>query len=201
MLKFVPQAAYSVPDPIWTTAIIVATHAFMVWDTLYGVDLKLNPHPQMCAGHKLSSDGLTWTFTLRPGLLWHDGEKVRAIDATTSIRRWSERDSFGQRIAALTAEMKPLDDNRFQIRLTKPFPLMRYALGAQNCFIMPERMAKQSSKQAITEFVGSGTVRFRSRLPATPHTSNTCCFGRSGCRASRDGRSSARTANAAPDRR
>jgi peptide/nickel transport system substrate-binding protein len=161
VLKFVPQAAYSVPDPIWTTAIIVATHAFMVWDTLYGVDLKLAPHPQMCAGHEVSSDGLTWTFTLRPGLLWHDGEKVRAIDATTSIRRWAERDSFGQRIAALTAEMKPLDDTRFQIRLTRPFPLMLYALGAQNCFIMPERMAKQPAKEPIKEFVGSGPFRFR----------------------------------------
>ena len=93
VLKFVPQAAYSVPDPIWTTAIIVATHAFMVWDTLYGVDLKLAPQPQMCAGHEVSADGLNWTFTLRPGLLWHDGERVRAIDCTTSIRRWSESPS------------------------------------------------------------------------------------------------------------
>jgi peptide/nickel transport system substrate-binding protein len=161
VLRFVPQAAYSAPDPIWTTAIIVATHAYMVWDTLYGVDIGLTPHPQMCAGHEVSHDGLNWRFTLRPGLLWHDGEKVRAIDAVTSIKRWSERDSFGQRIAALTAEMKALDDSRFSIRLTKPFPLMLYALAAQNCFIMPERMAKTPANQAIKEYVGSGPFRFR----------------------------------------
>ncbi|MEJ1975946.1 MAG: ABC transporter substrate-binding protein, partial [Acetobacteraceae bacterium] len=47
VLRFVPQAGYSTPDPIWTTAIVVQTHAFMVWDTPpYGVDLALNPKPQ-----------------------------------------------------------------------------------------------------------------------------------------------------------
>ena len=59
LLRFVPQAAYSSPDPVWTTAIVVATHALMVWDTLYGVDLALTPRPQMCAGHELSADALT----------------------------------------------------------------------------------------------------------------------------------------------
>lgn len=160
LLRFVPQAAYSSPDPVWTSAIVVGTHALMVWDTLYGVDLALTPKPQMCAGHEVSADGLTWTFTLRDGLLFHDGEKVRAIDATTSIRRWAERDTFGQRLIALTAELTALDDTRLRFRLTEPFPHMLYALGAQNCFIMPERMAKTSANQPITEYIGSGPFRF-----------------------------------------
>jgi peptide/nickel transport system substrate-binding protein len=160
-LRFVPQAAYSAPDPIWTSAIIVATHAFMVWDTLYGVDIHLTPHPQMCTGHELSDDGLTWVFTLRDGLLFHDGEPVRSQDAITSIQRWAKRDSFGQRLTGLTAEMTALDDCRFRIRLTQPFPQMLYALGAQNCFIMPERLARTSPDQAIKEYIGSGPFVFK----------------------------------------
>jgi peptide/nickel transport system substrate-binding protein len=160
VLRFVPQAAYATPDPVWTSAIIVATHAFMVWDMLYGVDLHLTPHPQMCAGHEVSEDGLTWTFTLRDGLLFHDGAPVRAGDAVASIRRWAERDAFGQRLAGLTAEMTALDDKRLRIQLTAPFPQMLYALGT-TCFIMPERMAQIPATEPVKEFVGSGPFRFR----------------------------------------
>ncbi len=160
VLRFVPQAAYSSPDPVWTTAIVVATHALMVWDTLYGVDLGLTPRPQMCAGHDVSADGLIWTFTLRDGLLFHDGAPVRGIDAIASIRRWGQRDTLGQRLLALAAEMTAPDDRHFRIRLTEPFPQMLYTLGADNCFIMPERMARTSPNQPITEYVGSGPFRF-----------------------------------------
>ena len=161
VLRFVPQAAYSVPDPVWTTAIVVQTHAFMVWDTLYGVDIGLAPQPQMCAGHEVSDDGLAWTFTLRPDLLFHDGAKVRAVDAVASIRRWAPRNSFGQRLLEVTAEMAALDDARLRIRLTQPFPPMLYALASQNCFVMPERMAATSPNAPIKEFVGSGPFRFK----------------------------------------
>src|SRR5690242_14171055 len=140
VLKFVPQADLANPDPIWTTATVAINHGYMVWDTLYGINNALEGQPQMCAGHDISSDELTWTFTLRDGLKFTDGEPVRAVDCTTSISRWAGKNPFGQTLVALTDEMKPLDDKRFQIRLKKRFRQMTYALGSQNCFIMPERM-------------------------------------------------------------
>ncbi len=160
VLRFVPQAAYSSPDPVWTSAIVVATHALMVWDTLYGVDLGLTPRPQMCAGETVSADGLVWDFTLRPGLLFHDGVPVRGADCVASIRRWGQRDTLGQHLLALALEISAPDDTHLRIRLSAPFPQMLYTLGAQNCFIMPERMARTPPNQPITEFVGSGPFRF-----------------------------------------
>jgi peptide/nickel transport system substrate-binding protein len=160
VLRFVPQAAYSVPDPVWTTAIVVVTHSLMVYDTLYGVDMKLVPQPQMCAGSTVSADGLVWDFTLREGLLFHDGAPVRGVDAAQSIRRWGQRDTFGQQLLALTAEMTAPSDRTFRIRLTAPFPRMLYALGASGCFIMPERVAKTPAGEAIKDFTGSGPFRF-----------------------------------------
>jgi peptide/nickel transport system substrate-binding protein len=160
VLKFVPQANLSFLDPIWTTATVAANHGYLVWDTLYGVTAKLEPKPQMVAGHQISDDKLTWTFTLRDGLLWHDGEPVRPIDCTTSIKRWGQRNPFGQFLMSRVAEMKELDDKRFQVILTKPFPMMPYALGSQGCFIMPQRMAQTDGFKQITEYVGSGPYKF-----------------------------------------
>jgi peptide/nickel transport system substrate-binding protein len=161
ILHFVPQANLANPDPIWTTATVAINHGYMVWDTLYGIDDGLVGRPQMVAGHELSSDELTWTFTLRDGLQFTDGEPVRAIDCTTSIARWQVKDPFGQSLAAQTNEMKPLDDKRFQIRLKHRFPQMSYALGAQNCFVMPARMARTPAFEQIKEYTGSGPFIFK----------------------------------------
>ncbi len=159
-LRFVPQANLTSPDPIWTTANVTRNHAYMVWDTLYGLDAALKPQPQMCAGHELSDDQLTWRFTLREGLVFHDGTPVRAVDCIASITRWSKRDTFGQLIAARLAEMHALDDQRFELRLTRPFPLLPMAIANNNCFIMPERLAKTDAFKQIDEIVGSGPYRF-----------------------------------------
>jgi peptide/nickel transport system substrate-binding protein len=161
LLHFVPQANLANPDPIWTTATVAINHGYMVWDTLYGIDDALVGKPQMVGGHEVSGDELTWTFTLRDGLKFTDGEPVRAIDCTTSIHRWQGKDPFGQTLATLTEEMKPLDDKRFQIRLKKRFRQMTYALGAGNCFVMPERMAKTPASEQIKEYIGSGPFIFK----------------------------------------
>ena len=155
-----PQANLSALDPVWTTATVVINHAFMVYDTLYGMDDAGEMRPQMCAGHEVSDDELTWTFTLRDGLMFHDKEKIRALDCVTSIARWAARDSFGQQLTAATQEMKALDDQRFTIRLKKPFRLMLYGLGARYCFMMPERVARTSPLEQLKDPTGSGPFRF-----------------------------------------
>ncbi|RKK04107.1 ABC transporter substrate-binding protein [Pseudoroseomonas wenyumeiae] len=159
VLRFVPEGNLANPDPIWTTTTIARNHGAMIWDTLYGLDDHFEPQPQMVAGHELSDDRLTWRFTLRDGLMFHDGEKVRAIDCITSIQRWARRRPLGQTLLARAEEMKALDDNRFEIRLNKPYSLMTRAF-ADSCFIMPERIAKTDSFQQIGEYVGSGPFRF-----------------------------------------
>ena len=163
-IRFVPQADLSSIDPVWTTATVAFNHGMMVYDSLYGIDASLTPQPQMVESHEISDDKLTWTFTLRDGLLFHDNQPVRAIDCTTSIKRWGARKGFGQKLLSLTDEIKPLDDKRFQIKLKSPFPLMTFALGGPDiCMIMPQRSAEVDPFKQISDPTGSGPFRF---LPA-----------------------------------
>jgi len=136
-LRFVPEANLSTLDPVWTTATIAIIHANTIYDTLYGINTAGECLPQMCAGHEVSADELTWTFTLRDGLVWHDKEKVKAQDCVMSVKRWAVRDPFGQQLMLTANEITSLDDKRFQVRLKKPFRQMTYAFGARNCFMMP----------------------------------------------------------------
>ncbi len=160
-IRFVPQADLSSIDPVWTTATVAFNHGMMVYDTLYGIDETLTAQPQMVAGHELSDDKLTWTFTLRDGLLFHDNEPVRAADCVASINRWGKRKGFGQKLLSVAHEIKPLDDKRFQMRLKAPFPLMTFALGGPDiCMVMPQRVAETDPFQQITDATGSGPFRF-----------------------------------------
>lgn len=163
-LRFIPQANLANLDPIWTTLYVVRNASLMFWDTLYGVDHTLTPHPQMAEGHETSSDGLSYSIKLRPGLKWHDNEPVLARDCVASLQRWMVRDNMGQMIKARLAEIAAPDDRTISIRLNTPFPKLIYALGKLGtpiAFMMPERIAKTDPFKPITEYVGSGPFSFR----------------------------------------
>ena len=158
VLRFVPHADLANPDPVWSTTTVAAMHGYMVWDWLYGLDENFLPQKQMVGGEEISDDGLTWTLTLREGLMHHDGEKVRAIDAVTSIERTKKRQPLVETLMAATNELIALDDNRLRFRLKKKFPLLPYALSG--VAIMPERIAKTDAFTQISEYVGSGPYKF-----------------------------------------
>lgn len=77
----VMQAPLRTLDPEISTAQIVRTHGFMVFDTLLGMDAQYRPQPQM-ADYVVSDDKMTYTLTLRDGLKWHDGSQSRQTIAS-----------------------------------------------------------------------------------------------------------------------
>ena len=159
-LRFVPSAALTSLDPLWSLATISFVHGYMVWDTLYAIDANLVPHPQAVEHGEVSPDELTWTFTLRPNQTFHDNTPVRAADAVASIKRWAQKDPFGQTIAILATSMEALDDKTFRIVLKQPFKQMLFALGARNVFVMPERIVATPASEQFKEIIGSGPYRF-----------------------------------------
>ena len=162
-LVFVPQANLTSLDPVWTTATVTRNFAYLVYDTLYGIDDSLQPQPQMAAGHRIEDDGRRWTVTLRPGLRFHDGSPVRAADCAASIRRWMKRDSLGQTLATRLDAIETPSDDTLVFRLNKPFAALPWALGKSQPsppVIMPQRLADTDPFKAVSEVIGSGPFRF-----------------------------------------
>ena len=162
-LRFVPQSNLVSVDPIWTTATVTANHGYYVYDTLYGVDGKMRPQPQMAEGHETSADGRTWRIKLREGLRFHDNTPVRAVDCTASLQRFAAADEFGKLLGRVVERWAAPDDRTIEVRLTKPFPLLLDVLAKTDSrvpFIMPERLASTPATTAITEVIGSGPYRF-----------------------------------------
>lgn len=162
-LRFVPQADLAAVDPVFTSAYVTRNHGYLVFDTLYGMDERYRPQPQMVAGHTIGDDGKTWTFTLRDGLKFHDGTPVLGRDAVASIKRWGKRDTFGQALMAMSDEIDAPTDKTLRFRLRKPFPLLPNALAKAPSYmpcIMPARLAQTDSATQVTEVIGSGPYRF-----------------------------------------
>ncbi|MCO6385970.1 ABC transporter substrate-binding protein [Aliihoeflea sp. 40Bstr573] len=158
----VMHSGLRVLDPIITTAHITRNHGYMIYDVLIAVNENFEVQPQM-ADYEVSEDGLTYTFTLRDGLMFHDGEPVTAADAVASLKRWGERDSGGQLIFDVTESLEATDDKTITWSLSEPFAPLLDIVAKQSAvppFIMPARVAETSADEAITDYTGSGPFTF-----------------------------------------
>ena len=112
----------------------------------------------------MSPDKLTYTFVLRNGLKWHDGQPVRAIDAVASLKRWAVKDAAGQKLMAKTASLEATDDKTLVLKLKEPYGLVLRALAKEYSyvpFIIPERQAVQPADKAFEgDKIGSGPFMF-----------------------------------------
>src|SRR6478735_11914178 len=151
-----------VTDPIITTAYITRDHGYMVYDTLLATDSSFKIQPQM-ADWKVSDDKLTYTFTLRDGLKWHDGAPVTAEDCVASLQRWGKRDGMGQKLMNFTASIEATDARTITLKLKEPYGLVLESIGKPSSvvpFMMPKRIAETPADKAISEQIGSGPFKF-----------------------------------------
>lgn len=149
-------------DPIWTTNYTVRNASYLVWDTLFATDAEFQVRPQMVESWTVSDDGLVYSFTLREGLVWHDGAAVTSADCIASLKRWGAKDTMGRLLMGKTASIDAVDDRTFTLTLSEPWGFVLQALGKISSnvpFMMPERIAATSPDEAITDYIGSGPFR------------------------------------------
>ena len=149
-------------DPVFTTAYITRDHGYMVYDTLLATDANFKVTPQM-ADWKVSDDKLTYTFTLRDGLKWHDGAPVTAEDCVASLKRWAKADAMGQKLMDFTASLEAADARTITLTLKESYGLVLESIGKPSSlvpFMMPKRLAETPPNQQIKEQIGSGPFKF-----------------------------------------
>lgn len=163
VLRYVPSAEPRTMDPVANFLSITQQHGYMVYDTLFSLDEKLVPQPQMVEGFTKSGDGRVYTMTLRPGLKFHDGSPVRSADAIASIRRWAARDPVGRKLTEMGMTLAVVDDRNFTITLEADTPLLLEGFAkpsAAALFVMREKEAQTDPMRPVAEVVGSGPFRF-----------------------------------------
>jgi len=97
--------------------------ASLIFDTLVWRDESGETIPWLATDWNLADDGLTWTFTLREGVTWQDGEPFAADDVVFSVQYYLDHPGAGwfmtqtSQIASATAN----GDYEVSITLKQPF--------------------------------------------------------------------------------
>jgi len=163
VLRVVPSADVAELDPTRGANLVARIYSHMVFDTLFALDKKLAPQPMMVDKKTISNDGLTYTFTLRSGLKFHDGSNVTTKDVIASLNRWMKGTSIGNVLNQRVAFMAAVDDLTFRMVLKEKFGLVEYMLagpGAPIAAIMREADANRPDNVALTTPIGSGPFKY-----------------------------------------
>jgi peptide/nickel transport system substrate-binding protein len=165
VLRVKPSGDVKVLDPTIASDSIARNFGYMIYDTLFAVDEKLDVKPQMVEFWTTSPDGKLWTFKLRDGLKFSDGQFVTSEDVIASMKRWSEADAMGQMLNAHGARWAAVDDKTFTLTLTAPWGFVLDALGKPGApvpFVLPARViAAVPAGKPIADQTGSGPFIFK----------------------------------------
>jgi len=134
-----------------------------VYEGLFGYGKDFSPAPELVDSYKVSDDGMTWTFGLRKGVLFHNGKEMSAEDVKASIERWRKVSPKGPMLKDLQ-EIKIVD--KYTVQFIFNVPIGRYLfliLGGDEskAVIMPKEIADASPQGGVlTEVVGTGPYQF-----------------------------------------
>lgn len=167
-------------DPAHTTDVYAYTVLNQVFDGLVQFDSQLNPVPAIAGFWEASREGLTWTFYLKKGVLFHNGREVTAEDFVYSFRRildpaaaspiaplfrYIQAHAFQAGKTDQVEGLKALDPYTLQIRLKEPYAPFLSILATANAKVVPREVVERGAKLFSSHPVGTGPFRFRHWKP------------------------------------
>jgi peptide/nickel transport system substrate-binding protein len=149
-------------DPSKTSAYFSFEVLENVYDTLVEPDANLQMRPALAESWDVSTDQLTWTFHLRPGVTFHDGSPFTADDVVFTYRRIiDEALSNVDKLSAVT-DVRAANPATVVIRLKQPTPNLLTNLGGFKGMAIVQRKNVESG-QIATHPIGTGPFAFDSQ--------------------------------------
>ncbi|MBB3086818.1 ABC transporter substrate-binding protein [Geodermatophilus sabuli] len=140
--------------------------SFQVLENVYDTLVVPNPEdltmePSLATEWATSEDDLTWTFTLREGVTFHDGSEFDSADVVYSYNRIIDEDLSNAYRFANVESVAADGPQTVVITLTQPTPNLLERIGAfKGMSIIPEGAADELD--LTTEAIGTGPFRLES---------------------------------------
>lgn len=133
-----------------------------VFEGLTRIDAEGQVQAGLAEKWTVSGDGLTWTFTLRKGVKFHDGSDFDAADVVFTLDRARAADSKNAQKGLFEAisSVKALDSTTVEITLSRPEGAFAWNLGWGDAVMV----APESAETNATQPIGTGPFRFDSRI-------------------------------------
>lgn len=154
----IPIASNPAPDPITSTT---GLSGILLNKQLFGQlvrpsDVDLQPSPDLAESWELSEDGLTYTFHLRSGVTWHNGDPFTADDVKFTFDAILNPDvnaAFRRNLGPLTG-CNVIDESTVELTLSQPYAPLLTMLG-YNIMMMPKNVLEGQDLNSPTDFIAS----------------------------------------------
>jgi peptide/nickel transport system substrate-binding protein len=150
-------------DPHTTTSSFAFTVLENVYDTLVQPGDDLTMEPALAESWEVSDDLLTWTFSLREGVTFHDGSPFDSDDVVASFEHIAAEGANGWRLEAVD-EFVAVDETTVEMRLSRPAPNLLEQIGAFKGLAIAPAEAIEAGTLA-DDPVGTGPFSFVSFSP------------------------------------
>lgn len=154
-------------DPVASPGPLTARYAEILYESLFAPDQHFTPRPMLVERYTKSADGLTYTFTLRSGVTFHDGSPLTAADVVASLNRFFKADFAGRDVAKDVASVAAADDKTVTLTLKRPrFPLLYELAGpASQIFKAANLEGLASTGLTQKQAIGTGPYKLKSWVP------------------------------------
>jgi peptide/nickel transport system substrate-binding protein len=166
-LRVVSLASIPNIDPLFSSQFNIIYVGSHIYEGLFGMDVGLNAQPQLVKDWSLSPDMLTYEFTLRDGLTFHNGAAVGADDVVASMNRWLPSHG-GKLLNSVLNELVEVDGRSLEVRLNEPLgglvASLAWAPGFQPLVLPKEIVEVTPNTEALPEesYIGTGPYQFES---------------------------------------
>jgi peptide/nickel transport system substrate-binding protein len=134
-------------------------------DKLLDIDEKLNIVPQLAASWEWSADNKALTMKLRPGVQFHDGEKMDAAAVKYSIERHKNIAGSNRRgELAPVSSVDVVDPLTVRLNLSAPFSPLLAALADRAGMIVSPKAAEAAGANFGSRPVCAGPFKFTERV-------------------------------------
>jgi peptide/nickel transport system substrate-binding protein len=134
-------------------------------DKLFDIDEKLNIVPQLAEKHEWSADSKALTIKLRPGVTFHDGEKLDAAAVKFNIERHKTLAGSNRRgELAPVSSVDVIDPLTVRLNLSAPFSPLLAALSDRAGMMVSPKAAQAAGDKFGAKPVCSGPFKFVERV-------------------------------------
>jgi peptide/nickel transport system substrate-binding protein len=134
-------------------------------DKLFDLDEKLAIVPQLATSHEWSADNKSLVIKLRPGVTFHDGEKMDAAAVKYNLERHKSMKGSNRRgELAVVSSVDVVDASTVRINLASPFAPLLAVLTDRSGMMVSPKAAEAAGEKFGAKPVCSGPFRFVERI-------------------------------------
>src|SRR5215208_7772827 len=160
-------------DPILEGRPGNAVYQAIMYDSLIGFDLKKGGvGPGVAERWEMAPDGLSWTFFIRPGQTFHNGDRLTAQDVKFSLERQMGPGSLASAAASMKRIIKSIevvDDLTVKVHTTSPQiglpPSLSRAVAPEGAVMPKAYIEKVGEEEFRKKPIGSGPWKFVRNVP------------------------------------